>query len=208
MNVNLKMKYKILTFIFFLLIIQNSFSQKFDLGIKSGSNFATQNIKSISGTKSITGLHVGVFTYIKLPLIFGIQPELQYSTQGTKINSTTMRSIDYLNVPILVRSSFGPMNIHFGPQFGILTGAINEVSGIPTDIKDKFLKRDFSLVLDVSVEPVDRFIFSVRYVKGLKNISDDDPFANETKNTTFQFSFGYVLIRLKDKNSKTTQSNE
>ena len=208
MNVNLKMKYKILTFIFFLLIIQNSFSQKFDLGIKSGSNFATQNIKSISGTKSITGLHVGVFTYIKLPLIFGIQPELQYSTQGTKINSTTMRSIDYLNVPILVRSSFGPMNIHFGPQFGILTGAINEVSGIPTDIKDKFLKRDFSLVLDVSVEPVDRFIFSVRYVKGLRNISDDDPFANETKNTTFQFSFGYVLIRLKDKNSKKTQSNE
>ena len=202
MNVNLKMKYKILTFIFFLLIIQNSFSQKFDLGIKSGSNFATQNIKSISGTKSITGLHVGVFTYIKLPLIFGIQPEIQYSTQGTKINSTTMRSIDYLNVPILVRSSFGPMNIHFGPQFGILTGAINEVSGIPTDIKDKFLKRDFSLVLDVSVEPVDRFIFSVRYVKGLKNISDDDPFANETKNTTFQFSFGYVLIRIKDKNSK------
>jgi len=208
MNVNLKMKSKILTFIFFLLIIQNSFSQKFDLGIKSGSNFATQNIKSISGTKSITGLHVGVFTYIKLPLIFGIQPELQYSTQGTKINSSTIRSINYLNVPILVRSSFGPMNIHFGPQFGILTGAINEVSGIPTDIKDKFLKRDFSLVLDVSVEPVDRFIFSVRYVKGLKNISDDDPFANDTKNTTFQFSFGYVLIRIKDKNSKKTQTNE
>ena len=208
MNVNLKMKSKILTFIFFLLIIQNSFSQKFDLGIKSGSNFATQNIKSISGTKSITGLHVGVFTYIKLPLIFGIQPELQYSTQGTKINSATIRSINYLNIPILVRSSFGPMNIHFGPQFGILTGAINEVSGIPTDIKDKFLKRDFSLVLDVSVEPVDRFIFSVRYVKGLKNISDDDPFANDTKNTTFQFSFGYVLIRIKDKNSKKTQTNE
>ena len=208
MNVNLKMKSKIFTFIFFLLIIQNSFSQKFDLGIKSGSNFATQNIKSISGTKSITGLHVGVFTYIKLPLIFGIQPELQYSTQGTKINSATIRSINYLNVPILIRSSFGPMNIHFGPQFGILTGAINEVSGIPTDIKDKFLKRDFSLVLDLSVEPVDRFIFSVRYVKGLKNISDDDPFANDTKNTTFQFSFGYVLIRLKDKNSKKTQTNE
>ena len=208
MNVNLKMKSKIFTFIFFLLIIQNSFSQKFDLGIKSGSNFATQNIKSISGTKSITGLHVGVFTYIKLPLIFGIQPELQYSTQGTKINSSTIRSINYLNVPILVRSSFGPMNIHFGPQFGILTGAINEVSGIPTDIKDKFLKRDFSLVLDLSVEPVDRFIFSVRYVKGLKNISDDDPFANDTKNTTFQFSFGYVLIRIKDKNSKKTQTNE
>ena len=203
MNLNSKMKSKILIFIF-LLIIQNSFSQKFDLGIKSGSNFATQNIKSISGTKSITGLHLGVFTYIKLPLVFGIQTELQYSMQGTKINSTTIRNIDYLNVPILVRSSFGPVKIHFGPQFGILTGAINEVSGIPTDIKDKLLERDFSLVLGVSVEPVDRFIFSARYVKGLTNISDDNPFANDTKNTTFQFSFGYVLMRLKDKN----KSNE
>ena len=208
MNVNSKMKSKVLTFIFFLLIIQNSFSQKFDLGIKSGSNFATQNIKSISGTKSITGLHLGVFTYIKLPLVFGIQPELQYSMQGTKINSSTIRSIDYLNIPILVRSSVGPINIHFGPQFGMLTGAINEISGIPTDIKDKLLKRDFSLVLGLSVEPIDRFIFSGRYVKGLKNISDDDPFANDTKNTTFQFSFGYVLVRLQDKNSKKNKTNE
>ncbi len=208
MNLNLKMKSLILTLFFFLLIIQNSFSQKFDLGIKSGSNFATQNIKSISGTKSITGLHLGIFTYIKLPLIFGIQPELQYSMQGTKINSTTIRNIDYLSVPLLVRSSIGPMNIHFGPQFGILTGAINEISGIPTDIKDKLLKRDFSLVLGLSVEPVNRFIFSARYVKGLKNISDDDPFANDTKNTTFQFSFGYVLVRLQDKNSKKNKTNE
>ncbi len=208
MNLNLKMKSKILTLFFFLSIIQTSFSQKFDLGIKSGSNFATQNIKSISGTKSITGLHLGVFTYIKLPLVFGIQPELQYSMQGTKINSSTIRSIDYLNIPILIRSSFGPINIHFGPQFGMLTGAINEISGIPTDIKDKLLKRDFSLVLGLSVEPVDRFIFSGRYVKGLKNISDDDPFANDTKNTTFQFSFGYVLVRLQDKNSKKNKTNE
>tara|TARA_B100001996_G_C18584997_1_gene563836 strand:- start:496 stop:1101 length:606 start_codon:yes stop_codon:yes gene_type:complete len=201
------MKLKILILLL-ILINQISFSQKFDLGIKSGSNFATQNIKSISGTKSITGIHLGIFTFIKLPLVFGIQPELQYSMQGTKINSTTIRSIDYLNVPLLVRSSMGPMNLHFGPQFGILTGAINEVSGIPSDIKDKFLQRDFSLVLGISVEPVDRFIFSARYVKGLKNISDDDPFANDTKNTTFQFSFGYVLLRLKDKNSKKNQSNE
>ncbi len=208
MNLNLKMKSKILTLFFFLSINQISFSQKFDLGIKSGSNFATQNIKSISGTKSITGLHLGVFTYIKLPLVFGIQPELQYSMQGTKINSSTIRSIDYLNIPILVRSSFGPINIHFGPQFGMLTGAINEISGIPTDIKDKLLKRDFSLVLGLSVEPIDRFIFSGRYVKGLKNISDDDPFANDTKNTTFQFSFGYVLVRLQDKNSKKNKTNE
>ena len=189
------MKKNTLLLLFFF-IFYNSYSQKFDLGIKSGSNFATQNIKSIKGTKSITGLHLGIFTYIKLPLVFGIQPEIQYSMQGTKIDANTIRNIDYINVPLLVRTTFGKLNIHFGPQFGILTNAINEVSGIPTDIKDKLLERDFSLVFGASVEPIDRFVFSMRYVKGLKNISDNDPFSNETKNTVFQFSFGYVLIRL------------
>ena len=201
------MKKNVLLFLF-ILLFNFSYSQKFDLGIRSGSNFATQNIKSIQGTKSITGLHLGVFTYIKLPLLFGIQSEIQYSMQGTKVDANTIRNIDYVNIPILIRTTFGPLNIQFGPQFGMLTGATTEVSGIPTDIKDKLLERDFSLVFGASVEPVDRFIFSMRYVKGLKNISDDNPFANETKNTTFQFSFGYVLIRLKDKNSKKNQLDE
>ena len=184
----------------FILLFSISYSQKFDIGIKSGSNFATQDIKSIQGTKSITGLHLGIFTYIKLPLIFGIQPELQYSMQGTKVNANTVRNIDYINIPLLFRSKIGPINLHFGPQFGLLTSAFRDVDGITNDIKDKFSERDFSLVFGVSIEPIERLIFSMRYVKGLQDISDED-LDDKTKNTVFQFSLGYILIRLGDKKS-------
>ena len=127
----------------FILLFSISYSQKFGLGIKSGSNFATQDIKSIQGTKSITGLHLGIFTYIKLPLIFGIQAELQYSMQGTKVNANTIRNINYINIPLLIKSKLGPINLHFGPQFGLLTSAIRDVDGITNDIKDKLSERDF-----------------------------------------------------------------
>ena len=182
----------------FILLFSISYSQKFGLGIKSGSNFATQDIKSIQGTKSITGLHLGIFTYIKLPIIFGIQAELQYSMQGTKVNANTIRNINYINIPLLIKSKLGPINLHFGPQFGLLTSAIRDVDGIKNDIKDKLSERDFSLVFGVSVEPIERLIFSMRYAKGLRDISDEE-LDEKTKNTVFQFSLGYILIRLGDK---------
>ena len=184
----------------FILLFSISYSQKFGLGIKSGSNFATQDIKSIQGTKSITGLHLGIFTYIKLPIIFGIQAELQYSMQGTKVNASTIRNINYINIPLLIKSKLGPINLHFGPQFGLLTSAIRDVDGIKNDIKDKLSERDFSLVFGVSVEPIERLIFSMRYAKGLRDISDEE-LDEKTKNTVFQFSLGYILIRLGDKKS-------
>ena len=99
------MKKNVLLFLF-ILLFNFSYSQKFDLGIRSGSNFATQNIKSIQGTKSITGLHLGVFTYIKLPLLFGIQSEIQYSMQGTKVDANTIINIDYVKIHILKRIMF------------------------------------------------------------------------------------------------------
>ena len=71
--------------VLFLIILGSStaFSQKLEIGLKGGSNFATQKLSSIQGVESITGYHLGGFVYIKLPLIFGIQVEGQYSTQGS-----------------------------------------------------------------------------------------------------------------------------
>ena len=72
----------LLFFTFFFSL--NVYSQKFELGFKGGANSATQKLNTIQGVESITGYHLGAFTYIKLPLIFGIQAEVQYSTQGGK----------------------------------------------------------------------------------------------------------------------------
>ena len=185
--------------IFFLLflILNSSFSQKLELGIKGGTNFATQKLSNITGVESVTGYHIGGYLYFKLPILFGIQVEGQYSTQGSEfqvgqiINKNNLR---YINVPILIRNDFGPFNFHFGPQFGILTDAIN-LNSVKSSIKDQFLGRDFSIVAGLAVRLPANLGISLRYVKGLKNITDPNISNVDTKNTMFQLSLKYSLIQ-------------
>ena len=185
--------------IFFLLflILNSSFSQKLELGLKGGTNFATQKLSNITGVESVTGYHIGGYLYFKLPILFGIQVEGQYSTQGSEfqvgqiINKNNLR---YINVPILIRNDFGPFNFHFGPQFGILTDAIN-LNSVKSSIKDQFLGRDFSIVAGLAVRLPANLGISLRYVKGLKNITDPNISNVDTKNTMFQLSLKYSLIQ-------------
>ena len=192
--------------IFFLLflILNSSFSQKLELGIKGGTNFATQKLSNITGVESVTGYHIGGYLYFKLPILFGIQVEGQYSTQGSEfqvgqiINKNNLR---YINVPILIRNDFGPFNFHFGPQFGILTDAIN-LNSVKSSIKDQFLGRDFSIVAGLGVRLPANLGLSLRYIKGLKNISDPNISNIDTKNTMFQLSLKYSLIQWGTKKKK------
>ena len=139
----------------------------------------------------------GGYLYFKLPILFGIQVEGQYSTQGSEfqvgqiINKNNLR---YINVPILIRNDFGPFNFHFGPQFGILTEAIN-LNSVKSSIKDQFLGRDFSIVAGLAVRLPANLGISLRYVKGLKNITDPNISNVDTKNTMFQLSLKYSLIQ-------------
>lgn len=185
--------------IFFLLflILNSSFSQKLEFGLKGGTNFATQKLSNITSVESVTGYHIGGYLYFKLPILFGIQIEGQYSTQGSEfqvgqiINKNNLR---YINVPILIRNDFGPFNFHFGPQFGILTDAIN-LNSVKSSIKDQFLGRDFSIVAGLGVRLPANLGISLRYIKGLKNISDPNISNIDTKNTMFQLSLKYSLIK-------------
>ena len=130
-----------------VLLIFSSYSQKFELGLKAGPNFATQKLSTITNVESITGYHLGGFMYLKLPIIFGIQVEGQYSKLGSEFQINQLinkNNLGYINIPVLIRNDFGPLNLHFGPQFGIMTNAIDELKN---SIKSQFLDRDFSLIL-------------------------------------------------------------
>ena len=191
-------KKSISIFSLFFLIANISFSQKLELGLKGGSNFATQKLSNISGVESITGYHVGGFIYFKLPILFGIQVEGQYSTQGSEFQVNQIinkNNLSYINVPILIRNDFGPFNFHFGPQFGILTDAGLTANGVKNSIKNQILNRDFSFVAGVAIRLPANLGISLRYVKGLRNISDTNILNNETKNTMFQLSLKYSLIQ-------------
>ena len=155
-----------------VLLIFSSYSQKFELGLKAGPNFATQKISTITNPQSITGYHLGGFMYLKLPIIFGIQVEGQYSKLGSEFQINQLinkNNLGYINIPVLIRNDFGPLNLHFGPQFGIMTNALDELKN---SIKSQFLDRDFSLIVGLGLRLPAKFGLTVRYVKGLKNITD------------------------------------
>mgnify|MGYP005747989593 FL=1 len=95
----------------------------------------------------------------------------------------------------MLRNDFGPINFHFGPQFGILTDAGLSVNGVKSSIKNQILSRDFSFVAGIAIRLPANLGISLRYVKGLRNISDTNILNNETKNTMFQFSLKYSLIQ-------------
>ena len=134
-----------------VLLIFSSYSQKFELGLKAGPNFATQKLSTITNVESITGYHLGGFMYLKLPIIFGIQVEGKYSKLGSEFQINQLinkNNLGYINIPVLIRNDFGPLNLHFGPQFGIMTNALDELKN---SIKSQFLDRDFSLIVGLGL---------------------------------------------------------
>jgi len=189
---------KFITVLFLIILGSSSaFSQKLNVGLKVGSNFATQKLSSIQGVESIAGYHIGGFVYFKLPFLFGIQVEGQYSTQGSEFQVNQIinkNNLSYLNIPILIRNDFGPFNFHFGPQFGLLTDAKLSVNGVKNNFKNQLLDRDFSFVAGLGVRLPENLGLTLRYVKGLSNISDTNIINAETKNTMFQISLKYSII--------------
>ena len=76
------------------------------------------------------------------------------------------------------------------------------MKGVKNSIKDQFLGRDFSIVVGIAVRLPANLGLSLRYVRGLRNISDNNLLNNETKNTMFQLSLKYSLIQWGIKKNK------
>ena len=69
------------------------------------------------------------------------------------------------------------------------------MNSVKSSIKDQFLGRDFSIVAGLGVRLPANLGISLRYIKGLKNISDPNISNIDTKNTMFQLSLNYSLIK-------------
>ena len=190
-----------------LVAAQQAFAQaQFAIGIKAGPNFSTIDTKASPGTnyKNRAGFHGGAFVLIKAAN-FGIQPEIMFSQQGSKvvINSKDFESnFTYLNIPIILKLyTVAGINIQAGPQFGFITKAerplrdnFNNYS--VQDVKDKMKSSEFSLGMGLGWDLPFGLTVDARYNLGLTNVYDDAQQSGEAKNQVFQVSLGYKLIRL------------
>lgn len=175
------------------------------IGIKAGPNFASIDTKAPAGQtyKSRTGFHGGAFALIKLTKI-GIQPEILFSQQGSKIrvnNQDFDANYNYFNIPIIIKLyTIAGINLQAGPQFGFVTKAEQEfltASGTKStaDIKDQLKGSEISLALGAGWDLPFGLTIDGRYNLGLSKINDAAG-SQQAKNQVWQVSLGYKIIQL------------
>ncbi|AWK07315.1 PorT family protein [Flavobacterium crocinum] len=183
-------------------------AQEVKYGVKGGLN-----LSSLSGDtdgmdlKSKFGFHAGGFVEIKFSEKFAIQPELLYSTQGTRFDdmevegykTKTCFNFDYINVPVMFKYfAVEKFFIEAGPQIGFLTSAKARVKvdqlniDNKEDIKENFESIDFGLNFGAGYEFTENIFASARYNLGLANIAKTEA-GDDSKvhNGVFSVSVGY-----------------
>ena len=149
-----------------VMAVSASQAQEVRLGAKAGVNLSSIGGDNTDGIDGLTGFHVGALVEIPVTERFAVQPEVLYSAQGAKVESTqslfdvtfketAKRKLDYINLPIMAKYYIvDGLAIEAGPQVGFLVSANAEteldLSGnidpdIAAQIKDKFETGDIDI---------------------------------------------------------------
>lgn len=173
-------------FVTALLLIAGSASmnaQGIDFGIKAGANFSKLDGSDVSGD-NLTSFHVGALVELNLLENLSIQPEIMYSSQGTKIEDEEWK-VDYISVPVLAKFYVltDKLSLEAGPQFSFL---INEdfPSSIGADVESESF--DFGIVGGLGLNITNNIFAQARYVVGLTEASKEA----EVTNQVIQLSVG------------------
>lgn len=158
-------------------------AQMLKFGLKAGANFSNLEGSNVSGS-TYTSFHFGAVVELKLLENLSLQPELVYSSQGTKVNSAAFDDINYnyITVPVLAKFylTSKKLSLDVGPQFSFL---VNE------SVADQFEGEtfDFGLAGGLGYNITDHIFVQGRYVLGLTEASKDA----EVTNRVIQLSLGY-----------------
>ena len=171
----------------------------FSAGVKGGLNFSQiegDNVNDIYETR--TGYNAGAFVNIKIQRL-GIQPEVMFSSQGSKLdlNQSTIHKFNYINIPVLVK--FYPvdfLSLQAGPQFGFMSSAKQIIDNATEDITTIYKDSDISLALGIGLELPFGLNVEGRYNVGVSDINDDPNTADLLKNQVYQVSVGFRFLDL------------
>jgi hypothetical protein len=195
------MKTKLLALFSLVLFTQAAMAQ-FHLGVKGGVNITKVDGKAFKDEFRY-GYHLGGFAEIGLGGKLGIQPEVLWSQNQTRVDSSFSDvyenslqisnyqdvTLNYLSIPVLLNYKLGSlMTLQAGPQFGIL---LDQSKTLLENGQEAFKKGDFSLVGGAQIH-IAKIRLQGRYFVGLNNISDVGD-QNKWNNQGFQLSLGLAL---------------
>ena len=185
-------------------------AQKAQFGLKGGVNVASQNYSGdgAPSPSSIIGFHIGGFVEIKISDKFSIQPELVYSTQGSKFDfmaeydgniydTENTFKLSYINIPVMFKYyATEKFSLEAGPQLGFLTSSKMETEvigqSVTQNVKSLFESIDFGLNIGAGYYFTKNISAGVRYNFGLANVGKNEDGSDDSiKNNVFSVSLGY-----------------
>tara|TARA_R110000868_G_scaffold63569_1_gene191755 strand:+ start:113 stop:685 length:573 start_codon:yes stop_codon:yes gene_type:complete len=170
-------------------------AQETKFGVKGGLNLANL-AGDIENNSSKIGFNVGGFVEIKVSDKFAIQPELLFSTQGTKFEADgddLKFNLSYLNIPVMAKYYVAnAFSLEAGPQIGFLTSAKVALGSEKEDIKEDFESIDFGFNFGAGYDFTENLSAGVRYNLGLSNIAKTEAGDNtKVQNSVLSLSLGY-----------------
>lgn len=166
-------------FVMAILLIAGSVSvnaQGIDIGVKAGANFAKLDGDGINGD-NLTSFHVGALLEINVFENFSVQPEVMYSSQGTKVEGAGDFKLDYIAVPVLAKFYLisDKLSLEAGPQFSFLVN--DDAPSVETQFETKSF--DFAAVGGLGLNITNNLFVQARYVAGLTDTSKDAKVTNQ-----------------------------
>lgn len=183
-------KTSIFTFIICLFFSVVS-AQDFDFGVKGGINVASiggGTYVGFGGLGSKVSFHLGGVAVVPISEKFAVQPEVLYSSQGTKwsfVGGNNLK-LDYVNLPILCKYFIiKGLSAEAGPVVGLLLSTNAE--------KEDYNSLDVAFGIGASYKLNNAIFFSLRYNKGLTDINKNEAITVSNQNNVFQISAGYAF---------------
>lgn len=184
----------IISFAFFG-IMQSEAQVSFKPGIRAGANFShftkgdyyyadpyeqvDPDIHRVNYSTK-TDFYFGFYGALKLAKYYTLQPEIEYSAQGSNYRTSTNKditlSVDYLSFKVLNKFTFNDkFNVHLGPT---LDFAVNRNFNTEANV-------DMAFVLGMGINLTRNFGIEGRVKKGIIPVVDFD-----SNNTNVVFSVG------------------
>lgn len=196
------MKRTIIVLAALLMTITGIKAQEFRLGVSGGIDAARLAISGASGgpLKTKSGLTGGILGEAKFSSLFGLQLEVNYSSQGAGLISedgdeSGSFQLDYLTIPVLAKLYGTPkLSVYAGPQIGfLLKGESLQSNEEDTDLKPILKSTDFAAVFGSEYRFGNGIFISGRYHFGLSNIVDSEIETTNLKNRYFSVRIGYSV---------------
>jgi hypothetical protein len=198
-----------------MLALSPAFSQEQNVtrvGVKGGVNFSNFRVDDVGDNNIKAGLNLGLFFKMPVSEAVAIQPELLYSSKGSKIEYDNFLqgegeyrfNFNYLELPVMGVFSLGDhFNLQAGPYVAYLTSANikdmqedGSIEGVK-DLNEKDFNRfDYGLAAGIGAD-FNGFNAGVRYNYGLNEVGDSGSLSGQvlrdSKNSaaTIYVGFGF-----------------